>query len=81
MDSGFRHTWRMQLQASRSRQRLTPCSHWPGPTHPLLLRSPAVQSPFAPVLWVLFVTTGIFTLVIAIGIRLLFRRGKSITDL
>jgi hypothetical protein len=40
-----------------------------------------VQSPFAPVLWVLFVTTGIFTLVIITGIRLLFRRGKSVTDL
>jgi hypothetical protein len=40
-----------------------------------------VHSPFAPVLWVLFVTTGVFTLVIAIAIRLLFRRGKSVTDL
>jgi hypothetical protein len=40
-----------------------------------------VQSSFAPVLWILFVTTGAFTLAIAIGIRLLFRRGKSITDL
>jgi hypothetical protein len=40
-----------------------------------------VKSSFAPVLWVLFVTTGAFTMVIAIGIRLLFRRGKSVTDL
>ena len=40
-----------------------------------------MQSPFAPVLWVLFVTTGALTLVITVGIRLLFRRGKSITDL
>ncbi len=40
-----------------------------------------MQSPFVPVLWVLFVTTGIFTLVIVTGIRLLFRRGKSVTDL
>ena len=40
-----------------------------------------MQSSFAPVLWVLFVTTGLFTLTIAICIRLLFRRGKSITDL
>ena len=40
-----------------------------------------MHSPFAPVLWVLFVTTGVFTLVIAIAIRLLFRRGKSVTDL
>jgi hypothetical protein len=40
-----------------------------------------MESPFAPILWVLFVTTGAFTLTIALGIRLLFRRGKSITDL
>ena len=40
-----------------------------------------MQSSFAPVLWILFVTTGAFTLTIAICIRLLFRRGKSVTDL
>ena len=40
-----------------------------------------MQSAFAPVLWVLFVTTGVFTLVITVGIRLFFRRGKTITDL
>ena len=67
--------------ASQGLRLLTSCSRWPSPPPPVLLRSPAVQSPFAPVLWVLFVTTGIFTLVIIIGIRLLFRRGKSITDL
>ena len=58
-----------------------PCLRWLSRNLRFLPRSPAVQSPFAPVLWVLFVTTGIFTLVIITGIRLLFRRGKSVTDL
>ena len=72
---------RMPHLASQGPRALTPYLRWPAPAHPVLLRSPVVQSPFAPVLWVLFVTTGIFTLAIITGIRLLFRRGKSVTDL
>ena len=40
-----------------------------------------MQPSFTTVLWILFVTTGVFTMVITMGIRLFFRRGKSITDL
>jgi hypothetical protein len=36
---------------------------------------------FAPVLWILFATTGVFVIAIVTGIRLFFRRGKSVTDL
>jgi len=36
---------------------------------------------FAPVLWILFATTGGFVIAIVIGVRLFFRRGKSVTDL
>jgi hypothetical protein len=40
-----------------------------------------MQPSFSTVLWILFVTTGVFTMVITMGIRLFFRRSKSITDL
>lgn len=58
-----------------------PCLRWLSRNLRFLPRSPVVQSAFAPVLWVLFVTTGVFTLAITMAIRLWFRRGKSITDL
>jgi hypothetical protein len=36
---------------------------------------------FMQALWMLFAITGAFTITIALGIRLFFRRGKSVTDL
>src|ERR1022692_5174134 len=39
------------------------------------------SGPSAPVLWILFATTGVFVIAIVTGIRLFFRRGKSVTDL
>jgi hypothetical protein len=41
----------------------------------------AAQPSFSQSLWVIFGMTGACVLVIVIGIRLLFRRGKSVTDL
>jgi DNA repair ATPase RecN len=41
----------------------------------------AAQSSFAQSLWVIFGMTGAGVLVIVMGIRLLFRRGKSVRDL
>jgi hypothetical protein len=39
------------------------------------------QQPFTHFLWIMFVVTGVSTIVIAAGIRLMFRRGKGATDL
>lgn len=55
--------------------------NWPpcSPPEDMIMKSD--HGSFAPVLWILFATTGVFVIAIAIGIRLFFRRGKSVTDL
>jgi hypothetical protein len=62
-------------------RRLTSCRRSPSSNQPFFLRSHLMQPSFSTVLWILFVTTGLFTLVITMAIRLFFRHGKSVTDL